>query len=516
MVTTDLVVFVLLCTISIFVESARILCVFPTPSISHQVVFRPLTLELARRGHEVVVITTDPVFPKGSTPENYTEIDVHDLSYSKWNRMLQQINPELRGTLAQIEIIMKEMTTIFTEEVKTKEVQNVLSYRNDYFDLLLTESCSRPALGFSHIFKAPVIQISSLGATLNNFEHMGIPEHPILYPNVVKQKLYNLTMWEKIIELKKEFELRRMLERTESYENEYMKTIFGADVPPIKELYKNVHMLFVNFHPIWDHNRPVPPGVIYMGGVHQKPQKELPEDLKSYLDTSKNGVIYFSLGTNVKTSNVPIEKLLIFTKVFSKLPYDVLWKWDDDELPGRSKNIKISKWLPQSDLLRHPNIKLFITQGGLQSTDEAITAAVPLIGIPMLGDQWYNVEKYVHLKIGIRLDIENLTEDIFEDAIKTIINNKSYRDNIIKLRNVMHDQPQSPLDRAVWWTEYVLRHGGASHLRSPGAGISWAEYLELELVFTVITVLVLTSAILFIAVKKILNSVQFTFKTKLA
>lgn len=69
----------------------------------------------------------------------------------------------------------------------------------------------------------------------------------------------------------------------------------------------------------------------------------------------------------------------------------------------------------------HPKIKLFITQGGLQSTDEAITAGVPLIGIPMLGDQWYNVEKYVHHKIGMKLDMSSLQEDEFRDAINTVI-----------------------------------------------------------------------------------------------
>lgn len=69
----------------------------------------------------------------------------------------------------------------------------------------------------------------------------------------------------------------------------------------------------------------------------------------------------------------------------------------------------------------HPNIKLFITQGGLQSTDEAIIAGVPLIGVPMLGDQWYNVEQYVRHKIGVRLDMESLTKKKFLDAIQTVI-----------------------------------------------------------------------------------------------
>lgn len=64
------------------VHSARILAWFPSPSISHQVVFRPVTQELAKRGHEVVVITTDPAFPPGQAPSNLTEIDVHDMSYN--------------------------------------------------------------------------------------------------------------------------------------------------------------------------------------------------------------------------------------------------------------------------------------------------------------------------------------------------------------------------------------------------------------------------------------------------
>ncbi|XP_068623988.1 UDP-glycosyltransferase UGT5-like [Battus philenor] len=495
MIETKSTVIFLTCIVISSIESARILCVFPTPSISHQVLFRPLTLELTKRGHEVTVIKTDPLYPKGHTLKNYTEIDVHDVSYSRWNKRLANIDKELRGKADILEILYNELTSILEDQIKTKHVQNILSYNRDYFDLLLAESCSRPALGLSNVFNVPVIQISSLGSGMNNQATMGASSHPLLYPSAIRKRVYNLTIWEKLTELKEEFKQQMILKSTESYDDKVLKEIFGPDIPSLKQLYKNVQMLFLNVHPIWDNNRPVPPGVIYLGGLHQNPEKELPKDLKSYLDSSRNGVIYFSLGTNVKTSNVPLEKLQIITKVFSQLPYDILLKWDDDELPGRSENIKISKWLPQSDLLRHPKIKLFITQGGLQSTDEAITAGVPLIGIPMFVDQWYNADKYRQLKIGLRLDIELLSEDTFRDAIKTVLNDKSYRDNIIKLRNVMHDQPQSPLDRAVWWTEYVLRHGGASHLRSPSASISWAEYLELELVFTVITIALNSSMI---------------------
>lgn len=73
--------------------------------------------------------------------------------------------------------------------------------------------------------------------------------------------------------------------------------------------------------------------------------------MKSYLDSSKHGVIYMSFGTNTDPTQLSMEKMQMFVKVFSKIPYDVLWKWNGDELPGKSDNIKIGKWFPQSDLL---------------------------------------------------------------------------------------------------------------------------------------------------------------------
>lgn len=80
------------------------------------------------------------------------------------------------------------------------------------------------------------------------------------------------------------------------------------------------------------------------------------QDLKSYLDSCKNGVIYISFGTNVMPSFLPPEKIQAMIKAVSDLPYNVLWKYDKDELPRKTENIKIAKWFPQSDLLSKYNI----------------------------------------------------------------------------------------------------------------------------------------------------------------
>ncbi|XP_075986012.1 UDP-glucosyltransferase 2-like [Anticarsia gemmatalis] len=466
-------------------EGAKILAFIPTPAISHQVVFRPLTQELAKRGHEVVVITTDPIFEKGKSPPNFTEIDVHDMSYKIWEDIYKSTST--KDDDVKLKIAFFSIIEVIEMQLKTPEVQRLI--KEETFDLLFLEAWPGLTLALSHVFKAPVIQIASFGFLNDNVDTMGASWHPFLYPDANSHKLYNMTKWEKMEVLWDFYMVENFMNSVREAEDAMAKKLFGPHVPAIEELKNNVDMMFLNIHPIWE-NRPVPSSVIYMWGIHQRPVKELPKDLKTYLDSSKNGVIYMSLGTNVRPSILPPERIQMMVKVFSELPYDVIWKWDKDELPGRSENIRIFKWLPQSDLLRHPKIKLYIMQGGLQSTDEAISAGVPLVAIPIWGDQWYNAEKYVYHKIGVKLDLTTFQEDEFRNAIKTVIGDPSYRQNMQRIRDLMADEPMKPLDRAVWWTEYVLRHGGAKHLRSPAANISWTDYLELELVVTIFLILV--------------------------
>jgi glucuronosyltransferase len=78
------------------------------------------------------------------------------------------------------------------------------------------------------------------------------------------------------------------------------------------------------------------------------------QDLQKFLDEAKDGVIYFSLGTNVLSDHMPEEKRRAFLEAFSELPQKILWKWESDSLPEQPANVKLAKWLPQQDILgRH-------------------------------------------------------------------------------------------------------------------------------------------------------------------
>lgn len=70
----------------------------------------------------------------------------------------------------------------------------------------------------------------------------------------------------------------------------------------------------------------------------------------------------------------------------------------------------------------HPNVKVFIMQGGVQSFQEAVHFGVPIIGIPWYGDQYINTAKMVDAEIGVRLLPKELhSYDKIKSALNTVL-----------------------------------------------------------------------------------------------
>lgn len=133
-------------------------------------------------------------------------------------------------------------------------------------------------------------------------------------------------------------------------------------------------------------------------------------------------MIYFSLGSNVNTSHLPAETKQAIIDVFSELDYKVLMKFESTTLK-LSKNVKTGQWFPQQDVLAHPNIKLFITHAGYASTIETVYHGVPIIAIPVFGDQKMNAVYAETKGFGRILPWQDITKNSFAKMIEEVIGN---------------------------------------------------------------------------------------------
>ena len=102
--------------------------------------------------------------------------------------------------------------------------------------------------------------------------------------------------------------------------------------------------------------------------------------LKKFLDESgPDGVIYVSFGSVLKASVMSDDKRKTLLNVFGKLKQKVLWKWETDKMEDKPPNVMLHKWLPQQDVLGHPNVKLFISHAGQSSFQETLCHQKPAV-----------------------------------------------------------------------------------------------------------------------------------------
>ncbi|XP_013049240.2 UDP-glucuronosyltransferase 2A2 isoform X2 [Anser cygnoides] len=227
----------------------------------------------------------------------------------------------------------------------------------------------------------------------------------------------------------------------------------------------------------WDFEFPRPflPNFEFVGGLHCQPAKPLPKEMEEFVQSSgEHGIVVFSLGSMVY--NLTDEKSNVIARALSQLPQKVLWRYKGKKPEALGSNTRTYDWIPQNDLLGHPLTKAFITHGGTNGIYEAIYHGIPLVGIPMFADQHDNIAHMRAKGAAVELDFGTLKTEDLVDAVNAVINNSSYKENALRLSKIHHDQPTKPLDRAVFWIEFVMRHKGAKHLRPAAHHLTWYQY----------------------------------------
>ena len=139
-----------------------------------------------------------------------------------------------------------------------------------------------------------------------------------------------------------------------------------------------------------------------------------------------------------------------FLRAFGQFPdVQFLCKLDNGSIQNSSTliaklpNVHTFEWLPQTTALAHPNMRAFITHCGWNSVSEAAQAGVPVIGVPLFGDQWYNSLVAIHTGMGIHLNVRHLNGENADQ----IVANALEKVRVIKIiySQCLTDSPQSTI-----------------------------------------------------------------------
>ena len=133
-------------------------------------------------------------------------------------------------------------------------------------------------------------------------------------------------------------------------------------------------------------------------------------------------------------------------------------------------------------MLAHPNLRVFVTHGGLLSVQEALYHRTPLVGIPLGNDQKPNLMRAEKRGYAIMLDWISISSDQLVTAINRTMNDEEMKKNMEEMHELFVDARDTPLDRAVWWVEYVIRHEGAQFLKPHSLDLAWYQYHLLDVI----------------------------------
>ena len=64
--------------------------------------------------------------------------------------------------------------------------------------------------------------------------------------------------------------------------------------------------------------------------MHVKDPKPLPTDLKTFMDSATEGVVFVSFGSALDPSLMSSEKTSMFLETFRRLKMKVIWKWNSE------------------------------------------------------------------------------------------------------------------------------------------------------------------------------------------
>ncbi|TKR89269.1 hypothetical protein L596_013400 [Steinernema carpocapsae] len=296
---------------------------------------------------------------------------------------------------------------------------------------------------------------------------------------------------------------------------------YGRQVMDVRQKLTEATFVITNSDPLIDFPRPISERILNIGGISVPPAKPLDTFWEDVV-TRRRKTVLFSFGSVAKSALMPAEVKKSVLETFSRFPDTTfIWKYENEShnVAARYPNIVASKWVPQNDLLNHPRMSLFITHSGMASTLETSARGVPMLCIPLFGDQMRNAKMVETIGTSISVDKKVMYDpDKFEAHISDLLSNDSYRQKAQRLAEMIKHRPRDQRRSLVKYIEFAAKFGGLTEKRMPELG--YMQYYLLDIIIPAILIACLMVASMIVAVFKAVSFAWSVFqkmpKTKTA
>ncbi|NP_001106095.1 UDP-glucuronosyltransferase 1-7 precursor [Papio anubis] len=483
-----------------FAEAGKLLVV-PMDG-SHWFTMRSVVEKLILRGHEVVVVMPEVSWQLGRslncTVKTYsTSYTLEDQDREFMAFAQAQWKAPLRSAFSLLTSSSNGIFDLFFSNCRSlfKDKKLVEYLKESSFDAVFLDPFDGCGLILAKYLSLPSV-VFARGTFCHYLEEGAQCPAPLSYiPRGLlgfsDAMTFKERVWNHITHLEEHLFCPYFLKNVLEIASEILQTSVTA-----YDLYSHTSIWLLRTDFVLDYPKPVMPNMVFIGGINCHRGKPVPMEFEAYINASgEHGIVVFSLGSMV--AEIPEKKAMAIADALGKIPQTVLWRYTGTPPSNLANNTILVKWLPQNDLLGHPMTRAFITHAGSHGIYEGICNGVPMVMMPLFGDQMDNAKRMETKGAGVTLNVLEMTSEDLENALKAVINDKSYKENIMHLSSLHKDRPVEPLDLAVFWVEFVMRHKGAPHLRPAAHDLTWYQYHSLDVIGFLLAIVLTVAFIAF-------------------
>ncbi len=185
----------------------------------------------------------------------------------------------------------------------------------------------------------------------------------------------------------------------------------------------------------------------------------LAPEIENWISQQSRKIVYVSFGTLICPNFAVLRSL---ARGLKSAGAAVLWALPSSqgerlrEEGLLTKEFFFADFLPQTALLFSGHVSCFVTHAGANSIHESLTAAVPMLCIPIIYDQHYNASVAVCLGSALKLSRRKANSDNIRACVEKLLHNPGYAQRAREITAEIRER-RDDLMRSRSWADRIFR-----------------------------------------------------------